>query len=320
MPASLPLPCEQQTSRSETFNLAPGISFLKPQRVSHYHYMGNRGNTVNEKGEADTIKSVIDTHSHLLPGLDDGAATLEESLAMAREAAGQGVTEILCTPHLVDPDLAALDLAALAIAKVRDALETSGIRLMLHLGFEIDFYTALSSTPGDLAPFAAGAKRKVLIIEMPYDGWLPRAEEALFRLRLAGFVIVLAHPERSERLQRRPEVLADLLRQGMVAQGTVPSLLGDFGLASRKALLRLVAEGHLSLLATDAHHSRPTAWSFAPAQRELARCAPGYDPEWVVQLNPRSLIEGHALVPVAPTKVRMGVRGLFGHLGGNNKV
>ena len=101
---------------------------------------------------------------------------------------------------------------------------------------------------------------KALIIEMPYDGWLPRADEALFRLRLAGFLPVLAHPERSDRLQRRPEVLDGLLRQGAVAQGTVASLPGDL-VASRRALLGCVSHGDLALLATDAHHSRPRAWA-----------------------------------------------------------
>jgi protein-tyrosine phosphatase len=237
---------------------------------------------------------------------------------MAREAVAQGISEILCTPHLAELDLAALDRAAVAISLVREALEAGGVPVVLHLGFEIDYYTALSATPVELAPFAAGATRKVLIIEMPYNGWLPRAGQALYHLKIAGFTIVLAHPERSERLQRRPEVLEDLLRQGAVAQGTVPSLLGDFGSAARKAFLRLAARGDLSLLATDAHYSRPTAWSFAPAQRELARYAPGYDPEWMVQMNPRSLMEGHVLAPVPPARIQVGIRGLLGHFGGNH--
>jgi protein-tyrosine phosphatase len=239
---------------------------------------------------------------------------------MAREAASQGVTEILCTPHLLDPDLSMLDRATAALSRVREALKTDGTRMLLHLGFEIDFYVALTATPGELAPFAAGARNNVLIIEMPYSGWLPRAEEALFRLRLAGFLLVLAHPERCERLQRRPEVLEDLLRQGAVAQGTVPSLLGDFGPPARRALLRLLSRGDISLLATDAHYSRPTAWGFAPALSQLARRAPGYDPGWMVQMNPRGLLKGKPLAPVPPVKARGGVRRFLGSLGRNQTV
>jgi protein-tyrosine phosphatase len=260
---------------------------------------------------------VIDTHSHLLPGLDDGADSLEESVAMAREAARQGVSEVVCTPHLTDLGDSMIDDAAAAMAELREALQAAEIDLVLHQGFEIDFYVALSATPAELAPFAVGPAGKALIIEMPYDGWLPRADEALFRLRLAGFLPVLAHPERSDRLQRRPEVLDDLLRQGAVAQGTVPSLLGDFGVASRRALLRLVSRGDLALLATDAHHSRPRAWGFEEACQEMARYAPAACTDDFLLLNPRSLLDGDPLAPAPPAKLRGGWKGFLDRFSGN---
>ena len=236
---------------------------------------------------------------------------------MAREAVRQGVTEVVCTPHLTDLGESMIEDAAAAMAELTEALQAAGIDLVLHQGFEIDFYVALSATPAELAPFAVGPARKALIIEMPYDGWLPRADEALFRLRLAGFLPVLAHPERSDRLQRRPEVLDDLLRQGAVAQGTVPSLLGDFGVAGRRALLRLVSRGDLALLATDAHHSRPRAWGFEKACHEMARYAPAADTDSFLRLNPRSLLEGGTLTPAPPVKLRGGWKGLLDRFSGN---
>jgi protein-tyrosine phosphatase len=236
---------------------------------------------------------------------------------MAREAVRQGVTEVVCTPHLTDLGDSVIQDAGAAKAELTEALRVAGIDLVLHQGFEIDFYLALSATPAELAPFAVGRARKALIIEMPYDGWLPRADEALFRLRLAGFLPVLAHPERSDRLQRRPEVLDALLRQGAVAQGTVPSLLGDFGVAGRRTLLRLVSRGDLGLLATDAHHSRPRAWGFEEACRQMARYAPAADTDGLLHRNPRSLLDGVILTPVPPAKLRGGWKGLFGRLSGN---
>lgn len=236
---------------------------------------------------------------------------------MAREAVRQGVTEVVCTPHLMDLGDSMIEDAAAAMAELTEALRVAGIPLVLHQGFEIDFYVALSATPAELAPFAVGPAHTALIIEMPYDGWLPRVDEALFRLRLAGLLPVLAHPERSDRLQRRPEILDDLLRQGAVAQGTVPSLLGDFGAAGRRALLRLISRGDLALLATDAHHARPRAWGFAEACREMARHAPAADTDRFLRLNPRSLLEGGALAPAPPVKLSGGWRGLLGRFSGN---
>jgi protein-tyrosine phosphatase len=213
---------------------------------------------------------------------------------MAREAVRQGVTEVVCTPHLTDLGDSVIQDAGAAKAELTEALRVAGIDLVLHQGFEIDFYLALSATPAELAPFAVGRARKALIIEMPYDGWLPRADEALFRLRLAGFLPVLAHPERSDRLQRRPE-----------------------GVAGRRTLLRLVSRGDLGLLATDAHHSRPRAWGFEEACRQMARYAPGADTDGLLHRNPRSLLDGVILTPVPPAKLRGGWKGLFGRLSGN---
>ena len=236
---------------------------------------------------------------------------------MAREAVRQGVTEVVCTPHLTDLGDSMIENAAAAMAELTEALQAAGIDLVLHQGFEIDFYVALSATPAELAPFAVGPARKALIVEMPYDGWLPKADEALFRLRLAGFLPVLAHPERSDRLQRRPEILDDLLRQGAIAQGTVPSLIGDFGVAGRRALLRLVSRGDLALLATDAHHSRPRAWGFEEACREMARYAPSAHTDRFLCLNPRSLLEGGLPTPAPPVKLRRGWKGLLDRFSGN---
>jgi protein-tyrosine phosphatase len=223
---------------------------------------------------------------------------------MAREAVRQGIREIVCTPHLLDDDASFLDTATGIIVEVAAALERQGIDLTLHLGFELDFYFALCSPPESLARFSIGRERKTLIIEMPYDGWLSGADEALFRLRLAGYLPVLAHPERSSHIQRHPELLEGLLHQGVVAQCTVPSLLGDFGAESRRVALQMLSLGNMHLLATDAHYFRPHAWGFEAVWNVLERQAPKADTASLVEANPRALLEGRPLVQLPPVKLR----------------
>ncbi len=208
---------------------------------------------------------MIDTHSHLLPCIDDGSASLEESLDMAREAALRGITDVVCTPHLraAEDDVAAR--APGALAHFREDLAAAGIPLRLHLGFELTFSFLAEMQGEDLSPFVMGTQGRYVLVEVPHAGWPAFARDLLFDLRVRGFVPVLAHPERNDRIQRDPSLLVSLLALGAVAQGTLASLTGHFGRTSRRTLLAMLSAGQISLLATDAHHYRGDTWSFEGA-------------------------------------------------------
>src|SRR5262245_7376385 len=142
--------------------------------------------------------SMIDLHSHILPGLDDGAATLEEALAIGRMAAADGILTIAATPHSpastasrrYDPTLIREQVAALNAALAAEALD-----LTVVAGTEICYDGDLVGQlrRGALLPY--GASRTVLL-ELPHDTLPPAIDQALFALQIAGYRVVLAHPER----------------------------------------------------------------------------------------------------------------------------
>jgi len=245
---------------------------------------------------------VIDTHSHLLPGIDDGAATLEESVSLAREAASVGVREIVCTPHLRLADDPAADRAAEVLLTVQAALDAAGIPIHLHLGYELAFSFAACLEPETLARYTI-ASTSAFLVEIPHTGWPPMAEQAVHRWRLHGLVPVLAHPERCDRAQRDPSLVETLLRLGAVAQGTTPSLMGSFGPASRRLLLRLLAGGGISLLASDTHFGRSSGRDLGAAMRRLLRYSPGADVRTLTEDNPARLLRGEPLLTVEPVRV-----------------
>ncbi len=245
---------------------------------------------------------MIDTHSHLLPGIDDGAATLEESVALARQAAAVGVREIVCTPHLRLPDDPAGDQAADILPVVQAALDAAGIPILLHLGYELGFSFAAGLEPEQLARYTIGASSAILV-EIPHVGWPPLAERNVHRWRLQGFIPILAHPERCDRAQRDPSLVETLLRMGAVAQGTTPSLMGLFGPASRRLLLRLLAGGGLSLLASDTHFGRSSGRDLRAATHRLLQYAPGADVRTLTEDNPARLLRGEPLLAVEPVRV-----------------
>lgn len=258
---------------------------------------------------------MIDTHSHLLPGLDDGASDIAETVQLARSAVEDGIDEVICTPHVRDFRDPVLATGQETLAEVEVTLAAAGIPLRLHLGYEISFSFALSLDVSELDGLTLGAHSRAILVELPHTGWPLGADDAVFRWRLHGLIPVLAHPERNARVQREPAVLEELLRLGAVAQGTLPSLVGTFGTASRKTFLRLLADGWLSLIASDAHHGRGRPEGVAEGLAALRAWAPGADIHTLTVDNPARLLRGEPLLRPTPVRVRRGWEKYFRRIG-----
>jgi protein-tyrosine phosphatase len=254
----------------------------------------------------DGPRGSIDTHTHVLPGLDDGSRNLDESLAMAREASRNDVAALVCTPHLSDTYMLGEGQAEEALELLGAALRDEHLSLRLYLGYEVEFSFLAGKSTESLRPYAFGAGSHALLIEVPYRGWPVYAAELLFGLRVQGFTPILAHPERNDRIQRDPALLRQLIASGAVAQGTCASLVGLFGPGPERALRRHLEAGDIALLATDAHYDRPDTWSFVPALRRLAERSPQIDVDLLVRENPRRLLAGESLVRPEPVVERPG--------------
>ncbi|MGH3002782.1 MAG: CpsB/CapC family capsule biosynthesis tyrosine phosphatase, partial [Gaiellaceae bacterium] len=155
---------------------------------------------------------MIDLHSHVLPGLDDGAADLEEALSICRAAAADGIEVLAGTPHVRSDHGTTADSMEAALAELRDA---AGDLIRLVPGGEVDL-AELSRPAEELARFALGGNPRYLLVETPYVGWPLDLAERLFRLRASGVTPVLAHPERNYEVQSRPDLL-----ESVVAGGTL---------------------------------------------------------------------------------------------------
>ncbi len=257
---------------------------------------------------------MIDTHAHVLPGLDDGSPDMVTSLRMVAEAAASGTTALVCTPHLRMMDPLFVERAQELIGHLRCALEAAGINIRLCLGFEIDVDVVTGATIEDLRGLVIEGSADALLIEVPHYGWPAFIRETLFRLRTAGFLPVLAHPERNDRIQRSPRLLTECLDGGAIAQGTAVSLDGGFGRAAREALYRHLYAGEISLMASDAHAHRTTSWTLAPLAENLRRRISEDDLNMLVTINPSLLLSGGRPTSVTPSGGRSLRRGRLGWL------
>jgi protein-tyrosine phosphatase len=232
---------------------------------------------------------LIDIHSHVLYGVDDGAKTLEDSVAMVRIAAEHGTTDLVATPHAnpkyrFDPPLIAQRLAEIA--------EASSHAVRLHSG--CDFHLSYDNIQDAIANH-----QRYVMVEFSDLLIFNNTAEIFGRLQDAGMTPVITHPERNSLLRQRIDPIAKWIEAGACLQVTAHSLLGEFGRRAQEFSRTLLDRRLVHFLASDAHdceHRPPRldlayAWVKQHYSAELA--------EVLCVTNPRAAITGEALERIA---------------------
>lgn len=243
---------------------------------------------------------MIDLHTHLLPGVDDGSPNVHVSGQVLERFAREGVERVICTPHLLASraDRAPIARHRELLAELREHLITLGAPVpALELGWEI-----MLDRPGcDLAaPHLAMAGTRVVLVELPRRFIPPGATVELARLRAAGLVPVVAHPE------RYPGITLAMLREwreaGCVIQTDADMLVGR---GSRSEMAKaMLAEGLVDVLASDNHGDLR---SLGTVRRWLEELGAREQAELLTRLNPERLLRGEAPLPVPPARLERGV-------------
>ena len=244
---------------------------------------------------------VIDLHAHVLPGVDDGARSLAEALAMLRVAAADGARVVCATPHAFDPEYdVPLERARFVHASLVVALADAGIPLDLRLASEVRFRPDLDRLAGEgrLALLGAGRRRYVLV-EFPPTHVPPEAAEVLFRLRLEGVTPVIAHPERNPTFWAKPEDAVRLREQGALLQITAGSLTGLFRRESRACARALLERDAVDLVASDCHREDRRPPGLAEAARLVGKWSGSEAVGRLFDAVPGAILAGEA-VPGAP--------------------
>jgi protein-tyrosine phosphatase len=196
---------------------------------------------------------MIDLHCHLLPAIDDGATDISVSIAMAKAFVIDGVTVVACTPHIL-PGVYANSGPKIrtATAELQRAFEEEGIPLRLVTGADNHI------TPTFVAELSSGhllslADSRYVLVEPPHHVVPPRMEDLFFSMLVAGYVPVLTHPERLSWIESHYPTIVRLVQAGVWMQITAGSLAGAFGRRAKYWSERMLDEGYVHILATDAH-------------------------------------------------------------------
>jgi protein-tyrosine phosphatase len=249
---------------------------------------------------------VIDLHSHLLPGLDDGARDVEEAVAIARSMAEDGVQRVAGTPHVRDDFPTAPAEMEKALAEVRVAVAAAGIPIEVLGGGEIALSELSRLDPDSRGRFGLGGNPRVLLLEFPYLGWPLSLAHTVWELRSAGFVSVIAHPERNREVQKQPERLGEVVRMGGVVQLTAASVDGRLGRQPAACSRRLLELELAHMIASDAHAPGVRAAGLSAARDAAGEEELGL---WLTLHVPQALLAGEPLPPRPRSVSRRGLRG-----------
>ena len=249
--------------------------------------------------------NLVDFHNHLMPGVDDGARTAEDTEAALRQFKAQGVETVIATPHLeaslaTRPERMAHRLAELdqGFAALKQAAEKVGgmqvgraVELLLDLP-EPDISDARMRLNGG----------KFFLMEFPFMSVPPHSERAIQMLVRTGYVPIVAHPERYRHVRYQLNVLERWKADGAYLQLNAGSLLGRYGKEARAAALELLARGWADYICSD-YHARGV-----PATAECRRLLEASDAAEqaliLMQTNPARMLKDEPPIPVAPVRIK----------------
>jgi protein-tyrosine phosphatase len=239
---------------------------------------------------------VIDLHSHILPGVDDGARTVEEARQLGREAVDERVTAIAATPHVRYDLRTSPEEIEWGVAALRADFAAEGIPVEILHGAEVELTLAARLPAEQLAALSIARTGRYVLIEFPYRGWPVGLLPLVSRLESLGMTPILAHPERNPVVQDHPERLEQTVEAGAVVQVTARSLDGRFGLSASTTARKLLALGLVRILASDAHGIH-FGHGLAHAARALG------DPvlaHYLTTQAPAAVVAGLPLPPLPP--------------------
>lgn len=212
---------------------------------------------------------MIDIHTHILPGIDDGAVDWAASLEMAKAAAAEGITGLIATPHHANGryDNPASIVEQL-VQELQGRLQEASVPLTIYSGQEVRVHTNLLEAV-EMKELLTLAKSNYILLEMPTSSIPERMSEWVYELRHAGIKPIIAHPERNSEVVQHPERFKALIEEGAYGQVTTHSLLGAFGKKIESRAWEMCSEGAIHFVSSDAHNLQVRGFRLREAYEKI---------------------------------------------------
>jgi len=195
----------------------------------------------------------VDLHSHILPGIDDGAETLSDSMAMVKYASEIGVTHIVATPHYSDLFPTSPEDRDAAFKLLKEAVCEAEINIEIICGWEVSYTDVHIKRILDGEDLSIAGSKNYILIELPNGINKSAVIEGFFSLMIEGTKIVLAHPERNSLIQQDIDLIKELRFRGVMIQVDAESIVGVHGPSAKKLAFELLRQDEIDALSSDAH-------------------------------------------------------------------
>lgn len=234
----------------------------------------------------------VDIHSHILPNIDDGATSLEESIAMATVAVGNGTNVVIATPHQLGSNRKVTAVAIKnGVSLLQNQLDVENIELTVLPGADIRIDPELPKLLKHGKVLTLADRGKHVLLELPHDTYYP-LDKLLKSLRKQGLVGILSHPERNRGIIKNPDVMWDVIEAGGLLQITAASLTGAFGSSCQEIAELAVDEGLIHFIASDAHDTKHRPFGMREAYDTICDMAGMKLADLVCCENPARVFEG----------------------------
>lgn len=246
---------------------------------------------------------MIDIHCHILPGIDDGAATIEDSVAMARAAVQEGITTIIATPHHKNNKFS--NPKSSILTKVNDlntVLKQENIPLTILPGQEVRIYGEVLEDYYKEEILTLN-HTKYLFIEFPSSSVPRYAERLLYELQTEGIIPIIVHPERNKELQEKPDLLYQFVKNGALTQVTASSVAGYFGKNVKKFSEQLIESNLTHFLASDAHNVHNRSFKMMEGL-DMVEDNFGVDYVYLFKENAELLFEDRTVIKEIPERIQ----------------
>lgn len=246
---------------------------------------------------------MIDIHSHILPGADDGASAMEDAVNMARLALDEGITKIITTPHYQNGRYFNKKQDILKrVKELNNVLQSENISLEVLPGQETRIYGSLLDDfeKGDILTLN---HTNYLFVELP-SGHVPRyTGQLLFEMQLKGLTPIIVHPERNAEIIKNPEKLFNLVKKGALAQLTAGSLTGHFGKKVQKFPLQLIETNSIHFIASDVHNTSTRSFYMSESISNIHKEF-GSEAVYYFKENAELLIQGQSIYKQEPSEIK----------------
>jgi protein-tyrosine phosphatase len=239
--------------------------------------------------------AMIDLHTHILPGIDDGPETIEDSVDLARAAVAVGMHVLVATPHVSWTYPNDADTIAALVDRLNARLHAEGIELEIVAGAEIAMTRLVDMHTEELSRLHLG-EGPFLLVEPPFAPAVTGLDVLVFDLQRRGHKILIAHPERCPAFHREPDMLREFVNEGILTSITAGSLVGRFGGEVRRFALTMAREGMIHNVTSDTHDPVKRPPGVAAELRQA-----GLEPieDWLTEEVPAAILSG-AEIPLRP--------------------